>query len=350
MENDEKYMHRCIELALMGRNQVAPNPMVGSVIVLDNQIIGEGYHKKFGEAHAEVNAIQSVSDKSCLSKATIYVNLEPCAHYGKTPPCADLILQHRFKKVVIGCVDTFSEVAGKGIEKLRKAGIQVEVGILEEACQALNKRFFTYHTFQRPYIILKWAQSQDGFMDILRPNNEKGIAWITSPETKALVHTWRSEEAAILVGRNTVEVDNPSLTVRYVSGKNPIRIILDPNLSLTEDLSLFQDGEHTLVFNQLKTNSKGNVKWIQLSDYNLKNLLNKLYQEGISSVIIEGGKRTLEYFIKENIWDEARILIGQTNLSNGLKAPILNRIPEKKQVFFKDFILYYKNTKSKEII
>jgi diaminohydroxyphosphoribosylaminopyrimidine deaminase / 5-amino-6-(5-phosphoribosylamino)uracil reductase len=348
MENDEKYMHRCIELALLGKSHVAPNPLVGSVIVLNDQIIGEGYHQKYGESHAEVNAIQSVQDKSCLPEATIYINLEPCAHFGKTPPCADLIIKHKFKKVVIGCIDTFSKVAGKGIQKLKDAGIIVAVGVLENECKVLNKRFFTFHTEKRPYIILKWAQSQDGYMDILRSNNEKGIAWITAPETKALVHTWRSEEASILVGRKTIEVDNPSLTVRQIKGRNPIRIILDRNLSLNETHTVFTDGNETIVFNQEKTETKDNLKWIQLSNFNLDELLNALYLEGISSLFVEGGKDTLERFITENMWDEARVLIGQTKLNDGLKAPTLNNTPYKKEHFFQDLVLYYNKQKGEK--
>lgn len=315
-------MERCLYLAKLGAGNVAPNPMVGSVVVLNDKIIGEGYHQQYGEAHAEVNAIKAVKDNKLLDKATIYVNLEPCAHFGKTPPCADLIIESKIPNVVIGCIDSFSEVAGKGIEKMRKAGINVTVGILEKESLEINRRFFTFHTKKRPYIILKWAQSPDGFMDIERSSGEKGIYWITQKATKNLVHKWRSEEAGILVGRNTIANDNPHLTCREYSGKSPIRIVLDPKMRL--DYGAFNVGDRsvkTYIFTEKNIISSGQLEFVQLTDFNLKTVLNKLYELQIQSVIIEGGKTTLTHFIAEELWDEARILTGCNPLNHGITAP-----------------------------
>ncbi len=224
-------MRRCLQLAKMGEGNVAPNPMVGAVIVCNHKIIGEGYHQEFGGPHAEVNAINSVKDKSLLAKSTIYVSLEPCAHHGKTPPCSDLIVEHKIPKVVIGSQDTFSKVNGKGIKKLEANGCQVTCGVLEKECRKLNKRFFTFHEKKRPFVILKWAQTKDGFLDKKRNEGEKGIHWITAPETRSLVHLWRSKEMGVLVGRQTAAVDDPKLNVRDVTGKNPVRIILDSQIN-----------------------------------------------------------------------------------------------------------------------
>ena len=249
MQNEEFFLNKCIEIARLGIGNVSPNPMVGSVIVYKGEVIGEGYHEKYGSDHAEVNAINSVKDKSLLSKSTLYVNLEPCSHFGKTPPCSDLIIKHRIPKVVIGCIDTYSKVAGTGIGYMRNAGIDVKVGIMEKESRELNKRFFTFHEKKRPYIILKWAESKDGF---IAPKHQTEPFWMTSSKSKILVHKWRSEEDAILVGRITAEKDNPSLTVREVKGKNPIRIVIDKDLKLSSDLNLFDSNTKTLIFNGIK--------------------------------------------------------------------------------------------------
>ncbi|MFT5824439.1 MAG: diaminohydroxyphosphoribosylaminopyrimidine deaminase [Crocinitomix sp.] len=322
MSTDEKFMQRCLDLAQLGAGNVAPNPMVGCVIVCDGNIIGEGYHQQYGQAHAEVNAILAVQDKSLLTKSTIYINLEPCAHFGKTPPCADLIITSKIPNVIIGCIDSYSEVAGKGVEKMSNAGIKVHVGILEAESLTLNKRFFTYHNIKRPYIILKWAQTTNGFIDIDRSNNKKGVFWITQPETKALVHKWRHEEAAILVGKNTVKVDNPSLTCRNYEGTSPIRVIIDQKMKL--DYGGFQVGDRstqTYILTEKEVISNGKLQFIQPKDFTLPSILTKLAQLEIQSVIIEGGATTLNHFIQADLWDEARILTGINAIKDGIIAP-----------------------------
>lgn len=319
MQNEGIFMKRCIELASKAIGYTSPNPMVGSVIVYDGDIIGEGYHEKYGEAHAEVNAINSVKDKSLLPKSTLYVNLEPCAHFGKTPPCSNLIIEHKIPKVVIGCVDTFSEVAGKGIQKMKDAGIEVVVGVLESESRELNKRFFTFHEKKRPYIILKWAESQDGF---IASKNQTKPFWMTSSESKKIVHKWRAEEDAILVGRITAEKDNPSLTVREVEGKNPTRIVIDTDLKLDTSLNLFNSEAETLIFNSVKSEENGKNKFVKIDFNNLiKNILEELHKQNIQSVIIEGGSTTLQSFIDADMWDEARIFTANTTLIDGVKAP-----------------------------
>ena len=321
MQNQEFFMQRCLELAKKGMGLVSPNPMVGCVIVYNSEIIGEGFHQKYGEAHAEVNAINSVTDKSLLNKSTLYVNLEPCAHFGKTPPCSNLIIEHKIPKVVIGCVDSFSEVAGKGIEKMKNKGIEVIVGILEKESRELNKRFFTFHEKNRPYVILKWAESKDGF---IAPNNQKEPFWMTSSESKKLVHKWRAEEDAILVGRITAEKDNPSLTAREVTGKNPIRIVIDKDLKLSGDLNLFNSEAKTIIFNAIKSEETGTNQFVKIDfNYLIKNILEELHKQNIQSVKIEGGSITLQSFIDANIWDEARIFTANKLFSQGLKTPII---------------------------
>lgn len=341
MNQDEIYMQRAIELARLGAGSVAPNPMVGAVIVHNDLIIGEGYHHKFGDPHAEVNAINSVQENNLLSSATIYVTLEPCSHHGKTPPCCDLLIRHRFKRVVIGCLDTHAKVNGKGVDKLQKAGVHVDIGILENACRDLNKRFFTFHERQRPYVILKWAQTKDGFLDKHRPNNEKGIHWITSSETKVLVHKWRSEEQAILVGRKTVQNDDPSLTVRELIGNNPTRVIIDSQLKLNPDLNIFSDDAPTLIFNRIKNEIKGTIEWIKITETNTENILNELYKRNVLSVFVEGGSRTLQYFIFGNVWDEARVIVGNTNFGDGKRAPVISKAPSENFKFGNDTVYIY---------
>ncbi len=339
---DEIYMQRCINLAKKGIRAVAPNPMVGCVIVVEDQIIGEGYHQRFGEAHAEVNAINSVSNKSLLKKATLYVSLEPCSHTGQTPPCAELIIKKGIKKVVIGTKDSNPIVGGKGIEKLKNGGIQVEEGILQEQCVELNKRFFTFHEKQRPYVILKWAQTLDGFLDRIREDETQKINWISEPETNTLVHKWRSEEQSILVGRNTIINDNPSLTVRDYGGINPIRLVIDSQLQISGALNIYSKDAPTIVFNRIKDKKENNIEWVKISETSTKNILKELHNRGIQSVFVEGGSRTLQYFIIDNVWDEARVIVGQKYFKEGYKAPIINKVPIQSIPFGKDMIHYYK--------
>jgi len=319
MQNQEFFMERCLELAKKGMGLVSPNPMVGCVIVYNSEIIGEGFHQKYGEAHAEVNAINSVTDKSLLNKSTLYVNLEPCAHFGKTPPCSSLIIEHKIPKVVIGCVDSFSEVTGKGIEKMKNKDIEVVVGMLEKESRILNKRFFTFHEKNRPYVILKWAESKDGF---IAPNNQKEPFWMTSSESKKLVHKWRAEEDAILVGRITAEKDNPCLTAREVTGKNPIRIVIDKDLKLSGDLNLFNSEAKTIIFNAINSEETGTNQFVKIYfNYLIKNILKELHKQNIQSLIIEGGGKTLQSFIDAKLWDEAKIFTTNKELNDGVKSP-----------------------------
>lgn len=341
----EVYIKRCIQLAKKGIGNVSPNPLVGSVIVCDNKIIGEGYHQQYGKEHAEVNAINSVKDKNLLIKSTIYVNLEPCAHYGKTPPCANLIVEHKIPNVVIGCIDSFAEVSGKGIEMLKTHGVNVEVGILENESLALNKRFFTYHEKKRPYIILKWAQTQDGFI-APEDNLHKSKRWITNKRTQALVHTWRSQELAILVGKNTVVKDNPSLTVREVEGNNPIRIVLDKNLELyneKERFKIFNSDSQTLIFNQEKDFNDDNLRGVKInfSNNSEEQILDSLYKLNVQSLIIEGGAKVLQSFIDKDLFDEVRILKSKNSFEKGIKAPSYQgTIKEKGDVFGDEVLIF----------
>lgn len=338
----QDYMQRCLDLALLGQGSVSPNPMVGCVIVKDDKIIGEGYHQKFGGPHAEVMAIAAVKEQHLLEGATVYVSLEPCVHFGKTPPCSNLLIEKKIAHVVIACKDPNPKVAGKGIERLQKAGIVVEVGMLNTAAQQLNKRFFCLHQKQRPHVVLKWAQTKDGFLDRLRTDDQKGINWISSEESRSLVHHWRSQEMSILVGKHTALNDNPSLTVRDVSGKNPIRILIDSQLQVQNDISLFSTDAPTLIFNRLKNEKKENIEWIKIPETSTKYILDELYQRGIHSVMVEGGSRTLQYFIIDNVWDEAYVLVGDLYFGEGVKAPVLNRVPTHVHHFGSDQIYYFK--------
>lgn len=319
----ETYMQRCIQLGLCGLGHVAPNPMVGCVIVHHDRIIGEGYHAEFGQPHAEVNAINSVIDKSLLHEATLYVSLEPCSHFGKTPPCTNLIIKNKIPHVVIGNVDPFEKVNGSGIVLLEKAGIGVTKNILETECHELNKRFFTYHIKKRPYIILKWAQSADGYF---APANNKKITWLSNEYSRTLVHLWRKQEQAIIIGTNTALIDNPNLTVRHVTGKNPLRILIDKDLKVPEDFQIFNTEAPTLVFTSLPEQKRNNIEFCEI-DFE-KNILPQiatgLYERQIQSVIVEGGARLLNEFIKLNLWDEARVFTSNENLGNGLNAPALD--------------------------
>lgn len=332
MTKQEIVLLRAIQLAKLGAGSVSPNPMVGAVITHQGKIIGEGYHQKYGEAHAEVNAIADVFLKhenavELLKEAIIYVTLEPCAHFGKTPPCSDLIIQHQIPEVVIGCTDPFSKVNGKGIEKLQNAGIKVTTGVLEQECLALNKRFFTRVEKQRPYIILKWAQTLNGYF----ATKDGPQKWISGKEAKMLVHQWRSEEDCVLVGKRTAEIDNPQLNVRLVEGKNPKRAVIDRDLKLDKKLHLFDNSIETFVFNKALTDVKENVKYISIEDFDFflpQYLLYQLYLQDIQSVIVEGGIKTLEMFISAGLWDEARILVSPIAWEDGLKAPEINGIQE----------------------
>lgn len=328
MNPDERYMKRALELAELGLGKVSPNPMVGCVIVHEGEIIGEGYHEKYGKAHAEVNAIDSVDDASVLPKSTVYVTLEPCAHHNKVPPCADILIEKGVKKVVIGCLDPFDKVDGKGIERLKNAGIEVEESSLVFDCQALNKRFFSFVERRRPFVILKWAQTNNGFM--ARENGDS--KWITNQYSRQLVHKWRTEEAAILVGKNTVIHDNPSLTARNWAGRNPIRVVIDNQLELPVDLKLFDRSARTLVLNLKKEKKCTEVEYLQY-DGSIQDLLAKLYKEKIVSVIVEGGARTLRSFIEGKLWDEARVFSSKENFEKGMKSPsISGRVLEERKI------------------
>lgn len=299
--------------------------MVGCVIVHKGRIIGEGYHEKFGQAHAEVNAIHSVLSPELLAQSTLYVSLEPCAHFGKTPPCADLIIKKRIPHVVIGTVDPFVKVAGAGIERMQKAGIKVEVGVLEQPCRELNRRFFTFHAQKRPYIILKWAQTLDGFMDTDRTET-RHPTWITNAIAKRLVHKQRSQESAILIGTNTAAYDNPALTVREWAGNQPIRMVLDRTLKLDHSLLIFDQKAPTWIFTQGERPDMQNLRYIQL-DYTLDilpQIMSILYEGGVLSLIVEGGAVLLNSFLKAGLWDEAFVYTGNQLFGKGVVAPHLS--------------------------
>lgn len=318
-------MKHCFILAAKGLGLVAPNPMVGCVIVYKGKIIGEGYHEKFGKAHAEINAIRSVKNKSLLKDATLYVTLEPCAHYGKTPPCADAIIKHGIKRVVIGSVDPNPLVKGKGIAKLIKGGCDVTTGVLEKECMELNKRFFTFYREKRPYIILKWAMTKDGYMDKIRKPPEKPLK-ITGAAADTLSHKWRSEEQSIMVGVNTVLMDNPKLTTRKVKGKSPIRIVIDKSFKIPLNYNIFSNFASVIVFNEKKSAKEGNIEFVkvQLKEENMDNIVQELYKRNIQSVIVEGGAKLLSSFIKQGLWDEARVFSSKVSIGEGVKAPVLN--------------------------
>ena len=316
---DKLYMGRCLELARLGLGRVQPNPMVGAVIVHQGRIIGEGYHQQYGEAHAEVNAIRSMDDPSLCREATLYVNLEPCSHYGKTPPCADKIIEMEFPRVVIGTLDPHSKVNGQGIAKMENAGIEVLSGVLSDECEELNRRFFTYHRKQRPYIILKWAQTADGYMDIPRTSPAQSY-WITNEELKVMVHKWRSEEQAILVGYNTYCNDHPQLTTRLYPGTSPQRYIMC-HAGTTPPL---EEG-FTLLSDQLPV------------------AMQELYHNKIESIIVEGGRKTLDLFLKSNLWDEIRVLTGEQRWGAGTRAPQLNLPPERELEVCSNHVQWYRN-------
>ena len=321
--SDEAYMRRAIDLARNGCGNVSPNPLVGCVIVHDGRIVGEGWHKKYGGPHAEVNAIDDLSDKSILEESTLYVNLEPCSHTGKTPPCADLIISHRIHKVVIANRDKNPLVAGNGIKKLREAGIKVVTDILSTEGYALNKRFFTYIEKQRPQIILKWAETSDGF--IARKNNDS--KWISDEYSRQLAHKWRAEEDAVMVASGTAWYDNPTLNVRDWSGRDPVRVVIDRFLKLGANQHLFDATQKTICYNLIKDDSRENLLYVRLEKTNfLQSLIRHLYDQQIQSVIVEGGGQLLSSFIKSNLWDEARIFVSPKEFRTGVPTPQISGV------------------------
>ncbi len=344
---DEEYMKICLELAGKGFSRVAPNPMVSCVIVLNDKIIGSGYHEKYGESHAEVNAINSVENKTLLEQATLYVNLEPCSHFGKTPPCADLIIKYKIPNVVMGSMDPFSAVNGKGLKKLLDAGINVKTRILEQECKELNKRFFVSNEKKRPYVILKWAQTLDGFIDSKRTfGDKKKPLQITNQESKKLTHKWRSEEQAIIVGTNTALLDNPQLTVREIEGINPLRIVIDQFLKIPKNFNLLDKNTPTLIFTSLEKEPENNLEFIKIdfSQDIIPQILEELHKRNIQSLLVEGGAELLNSFLKENLWDEIRVFTSQQKINEGVKAPVLNLTPSAVEKIKDDNLhIYIKN-------
>lgn len=324
MTEDQKYMLRAIELAELGRGMVSPNPMVGCVIVHNGNIIGEGYHKQYGGPHAEPNAVNSVEKSELLQEATVYVTLEPCAHFGKTPPCANLLVDKKVKKVVIAAFDSNPLVGGKGIKILQKAGIEVVTGVMEKEARMQNKRFFTSMEKHRPYIILKWAQTSDGFI----ARSDYDSKWISNSQSRQLVHKWRAEEDAIMVGTKTAHFDNPKLNVRDWEGKDPLRIVLDKQLTLDNNLALFDQSIPTICYNLVKDESLENLNYVKLEkNFGIRDIMSDLHQRKVQSVIIEGGSYLLQEFIQSELWDEARVFTGKSKFENGIPAPRLKQQP-----------------------
>lgn len=336
MHTHQQYMHRCIHLARLGMGYTSPNPMVGAVLVYNDTIIGEGWHQKYGEPHAEVNCINSVPQhlQHLIPQATMYVSLEPCAHYGKTPPCASLIIEKQIPKVVIGCVDTYSEVSGKGIQMLQDAGVDVTLGILEEECTALNKAFFTYHHKKRPYIFLKWASSKDGF---IAPKTEHP-ARISNEYTRLLLHKWRGSIDAFVVGFNTVVHDNPQLSNRHWGNqKQPVRVIIDPQNELPCKSNIFDGELHTLIYNHHFEMDGEMTRWIKLPPDNfLPNIIADLYKRGVTSLMVEGGSKTLQQFINGGLYDEIIIFQSPDSLGAGIAAPVFQPSEQSEQFALQD--------------
>jgi diaminohydroxyphosphoribosylaminopyrimidine deaminase/5-amino-6-(5-phosphoribosylamino)uracil reductase len=350
MKQEEFYMQRCIELAQKGIGSARPNPSVGCVIVHENKIIGEGYTSAYGGPHAEVNAIRAVRKKKMLEESTLYVTLEPCAHYGKTPPCADAIIAHKIPKVVIGCLDTHSLVSGKGIARLKNAGLSVTVGVLEHECKEQHKRFFTIQNEKRPYIVLKWAETRDGFIAPQTKEKNRPV-WISNEVSKQLVHKWRSEEQAILVGTNTAIADNPKLDVRSWRGNNPVRILLDRNLRSPLDSNLLDGSVQTIVFTAVRKEnfiSKKNLiyRQIDFSKNRELQICKTLAKENIQSVLVEGGREVLQSFINAGLWDEARVFIGDVDFKKGVLAPKLNETMTTEFKIKNTLLKFYKNSNS----
>jgi diaminohydroxyphosphoribosylaminopyrimidine deaminase/5-amino-6-(5-phosphoribosylamino)uracil reductase len=325
MAVDTRYMERALTLAAIGGRAVMPNPMVGAVVAKDGEILGEGYHEFFGGPHAEVTAIRQAQERSTLTGATLYVTLEPCSHFGKTPPCADLVIESGISHVVVGCRDPFREVSGKGIEKLRAAGIQVTEDVRKEECRLLNKRFILAHRLKRPYTILKWAQTSDGFI----ARSDGSSKWISCEASRTLTHEWRAQEMGIMVGTATARVDDPHLTVRYVSGENPVRIVIDNSLSLPPQSNLFNSEADTIIFNGLQEGTRGNLSFVRI-DFRraiAPQIGDRLYQWSLISFIIEGGAKTLQSFIDADLWDEARVFVSPEKFGSGITAPTLPPFP-----------------------
>lgn len=337
------YMNRCIELASMANGYVAPNPMVGAVLVYNDTIIGEGYHEKYGKPHAEVNCINSVSaeNKHLISVSTLYVSLEPCAHYGKTPPCANLIIENKIPNVVIGCRDPFAAVNGRGIAMLQDAGVKVTMSVIENKCTLLNKRFFTFHKYKRPYIILKWAQTSNGMM--ATKSNQRLL--ISNDTTNVLVHKWRSEEAAIMVGSSTAIKDNPQLGNRLYSGHQPLRLVLDRGLKIDMNSKVLDGIQSTVVFNNIIQKKQGNTLFQLLSEHKpvIEQVLEFCCKNGIQSILVEGGSTLLQLFINGNYWDEARVITNkELFISEGLQSPVLNKkLLNHEEHYLSDVISYY---------
>ena len=319
------YMQRCLQLAELGASYVAPNPMVGSVIVCGDKIIGEGFHQRYGEPHAEPNAINDVKDKSLLSQCTLYVNLEPCSHFGKTPPCADLIVSWGIPRVVIGTLDPNPQVAGKGVARMEAAGIEVTVGVMENECRELNKRFFIFQEQNRPFILLKWAQTQNGFIDKIRTDVSQPPLIISNEITKQLTHKMRSENQAIMVGTNTVLLDNPSLTVRNWSGRSPVRLAIDRFGRIPNHFNILDGSISTIIFTEMDTPNSKNLVYEKINFHEdiLPQILQKIYQHNIHSVLVEGGAQLTRSFIKAELWDETNIEISPITISEGVEAPAL---------------------------
>lgn len=314
---DELFMQRALELAQLGQGTVAPNPMVGCVIVHENRIIGEGWHRQYGQAHAEVNALNAVIERDLLPAATVYVTLEPCSHYGKTPPCADRLVSEGVRRVVICNEDPNPLVAGRGIRKLREAGIEVETGVLAAQGRRINRRFFTYFEKNRPFLILKWAETADGYL----AGREGQPLQISNAISRRLLHKWRTEEDAFLVGTRTLQADNPQLNARLWPGRNPVRIGLDRALSLPDTFHFLDDSQVTLVYNQRENRQTERTQWVVPDSWDLPTLIQDLQQRSIQSVVIEGGPTLLQSFIEQNLWDEIRIFRSSVRLGSGLAAP-----------------------------
>ena len=336
-----------MSIAKKGIGYSRPNPSVGAVIVWNNTIIGEGYTSSYGGNHAEVNAINSVKDKTLLKEATIYVTLEPCSHHGKTPPCADLIIKYQFKKVVIGCIDSNRLVAGKGVERLKKAGVDVLVGVLESECLYHHRRFFTVQEKKRPYIILKWAETKDGFIAPLSKEKQQPV-WISNQYSQQLVHQWRSQEHAIMVGTSTVIDDNPTLNVRSWSGQNPVRIVLDRSLRIPKTATIFDKSVQTIVITEVGAKPQQYDKNLIFEEiYFSKNIAIQicevLQKNKIQSVIIEGGLQTLQTFIDQDLWDEARVFVGDKEFKEGVPSPKLNRVTNEEMNLHTDVLKKYRN-------
>lgn len=343
MSGHEDFMLRCNQIALLGGGKVAPNPMVGCVIVHNDRIIAEGYHQKYGGGHAEVNAIAALGDKTLIPECTVYVNLEPCAHHGKTPPCAEMLVELGVKKVVVGAIDPHVKVAGKGVKILESSGCEVITGILEDECKEVNKRFFTYHLKKRPYVILKWAETADGFLDSIRKSKDQPALAISGTESKVWSHQLRAKESAILIGTETALKDDPELTVRHVEGQNPLRVILDREERLSHRLRIYSDPQPTLTLTSGKSHQMGNKEWTHVPNWELESILNTLYDCNLLSVMVEGGASVHQSFLQSGIWDEAhRIVNPDLEARDGIEAPKMQLNPLEERLLGSDKLYHYK--------